>query len=202
MTWAIAPIVLGSGSPRRRDMLTQLGLPLIVAPPHVDETAWPGMAVESYVREISARKLQATLARWQSRAAEISGILCADTVVSIDGEILQKPQDLLEAEQMVRRLVGRTHQVMTAYDLWSCAARESVQGLVASDVTFRSAHPEEIRWYASTGEGLDKAGAYAAQGVGAVFIEQISGSYSNVVGLPLCELWQDLQRLRVVESFP
>lgn len=198
MLSSASPIVLGSGSPRRRDMLEQLGLPLIVDPPQVDESHPPGQDAASYVAEIALRKLNATLEKWRESARDFSAVLCADTVVVLSGQVLQKPVDEAHAAAMLSQLAGRTHHVLTAYSLWTPARAATRSRLVSSEVTFRAIRPWEVAWYVRSKEGLDKAGGYAVQGLGMVFVEKIQGSYSNVVGLPMCELWADLCDLKVV----
>jgi septum formation protein len=198
MLSSATPLVLGSGSPRRKDMLEQLGLPLVVDPPDVDESYRPGKDARSYVREIALLKLSATLEKWHRSSRDFSAVLCADTVVVLDGQVLQKPEDEAHARGMLSQLVGRTHQVLTAYSLWTSRTATTRSNLVSSDVTFRAAQQWEVDWYARTKEGWDKAGGYAVQGLGAVFVDKINGSYSNVVGLPMSELWTDLCDLRLV----
>lgn len=200
MLSSASPLVLGSGSPRRRDMLEHLGLPLVVDPPNVDERYQPSQDARSYVQGIAILKLNATLEKWRASSRDFSAVLCADTVVVLDGQVLQKPEDEADARGMLSKLMGRTHQVLTAYSLWTWRAPTVRSHLVSSDVTFRAAEPWEITWYARTKEGLDKAGGYAVQGLGAVFVERIHGSYSNVVGLPMCELWKDLCDLGLVDA--
>jgi len=191
-------LVLGSGSPRRREMLEQLGLRLIVDPPHVDESYRSSDTPLGYVQRIAREKLETTLRKWQTSQVGLSGILCADTVVCVEDEVLQKPRDVRDAEGMLNRLMGCEHRVMTAYALWGGAQGRIVERVVTTTVVFRHATRQEIVAYARSGEGLDKAGAYAVQGLGSVFVERIDGSYSNVVGLPLCTLFVDLVQLGIV----
>jgi septum formation protein len=193
-------LVLGSGSPRRREMLEQLGLSLIVDPPDVDEALCEGLSPHEYLTEVTRRKLSVTIQKRQHLAVSHAGIVCADTVVCLEGEILQKPLDASDAYRMLKLLMGNTHQVMTAYALYCAKTRQTVERIVTSQVTFRAAREWELHSYVRSGEGVDKAGAYAVQGLGAIFVERIAGSYSNVVGLPLCELWLDLIQLRIVAA--
>lgn len=192
------PIVLGSGSPRRREMLLQLGLSILVVPPDVNEDLSSNESPEGYVRGVVSRKLERTIEL--CKGIDASAILCADTVVVLDDQILQKPTDRADAARMVAMLLGRQHHVLTGYSLW-VPKRNIVRGrIVVTEVTFRQGSPEEANAYALSGEGLDKAGGYAVQGWGAVFVKQINGSYSNVVGLPLCELSLDLLDLGAIEA--
>jgi septum formation protein len=135
---------------------------------------------------------------------DAAAILVADTIVVVDDDILGKPADVEDAVRLLRRISGREHIVYTRYAI--LALPDAGTGLkkrtVASRVTIRRAEEAEIRRYAATGEGLDKAGAYAAQGIGSFLIERIDGSYSNVVGLPLCEVVLDLQALELIPDFP
>jgi septum formation protein len=127
----------------------------------------------------------------------------ADTIVVLDGDVLGKPRDVADAEALLKRLSGRTHTVYTRYALAAAdAAEPALERTVASQVTLRAAEPEELARYAATREGLDKAGAYAVQGIGAFLVEAISGSYTNVVGLPVCEVVLDLKRLGLLAGFP
>lgn len=195
------PLLLGSASPRRRDILQGLGLAIRVAPADIPEYVGEREAPLEYVTRIVAEKLAAVGAHAQPPYA---GILVADTVVVIDGDVLNKPLDVPDAERLLRRIAGRTHTVYTRYalSLPNAPTEAKVARTVATEVTLRKASDEELARYAASGEGLDKAGAYAAQGIGAFLIERIAGSYSNVVGLPACEVVLDLKALGLVEHFP
>jgi septum formation protein len=196
------PLLLGSASPRRRDILQGLGLPIRVLPADVVEDVLPGEAPLSYLERVVADKLSAVAVR---AAGEVfAAVLVADTTVVLGQRILGKPRDESEAEELLGLLVGRTHVVYTRYALAAAAAPNvSLRArTVESKVTMRAASAEEIRRYAATKEGLDKAGAYAVQGIGAFLIERIEGSYSNVVGLPACELVSDLVESGLLARFP
>jgi septum formation protein len=177
-------LVLASGSPRRRQLLTQLGLPFTVVPADVDETPLPGEAPLELVRRLAGAK-----------AAAVDGdpVLAADTIVEVDGEILGKPGDAAGARHMLTRLSGRSHHVHTGVAL-RVGERVAVE-VVTTEVTFVALTPDAIEWYLATGEPFDKAGAYAIQGAGGVFVESIHGSASNVVGLPLTAVAALLHRL-------
>jgi septum formation protein len=201
MISAETPLVLGSASPRRRDILSGLGIAIRVAPADIPEHLQEGEDALGYVSRIVQEKLAAVAARLD---APLSGVLVADTIVVIDGSVLGKPVDVADAERLLRRIAGKTHTVYTRYaiSLPDSPAVAAVARTVATEVSLRAASPEELARYAASGEGLDKAGAYAAQGLGAFLIERIVGSYSNVVGLPACEVVLDLRALGLIEHFP
>jgi septum formation protein len=201
MISAETPLLLGSASPRRRDILQGLGLSIRVAPADIPEHVLVGEDPLAYVTRIVQEKLTAVAARAQPPFA---GILVADTVVVIDGDVLGKPLDVTDAERLLRRIAGRTHTVYTRYALSLAEAPALIRTArtTATEVSLRAASNEELARYAASGEGLDKAGAYAAQGLGAFLIERIGGSYSNVVGLPACEVVLDLRALGLIQHFP
>jgi septum formation protein len=198
-----APLILGSASPRRRDILASLGIPFRILHGAIDERAAPSEDPRTYVERIVLEKLTA-VSPAVTVPSSVSGLLVADTIVVLDSEILGKPTDVAHAEALLTRIVGRTHTVMTRYaiavspELGNPAAVRTVESLV----TMRAASPDEVRGYAATGEGLDKAGAYAAQGIGAFLISRIQGSFTNVVGLPACEVVEDLRALGLLPEFP
>ncbi|HYP97738.1 MAG TPA: Maf family protein [Polyangiaceae bacterium] len=201
MISAETPLLLGSASPRRRDILSGLGLSIRVEPADIPEEVALGEQALDYVSRIVTEKLQAVAAR---ASAPFSAILVADTVVVIDGRVLGKPQDTVDAARLLRLIVGRTHVVYTRYAISLADAPAEIRAAhtVATEVSLRAATEDEITRYAASGEGLDKAGAYAAQGLGTFLIERIVGSYSNVVGLPACEVVLDLRRLGLLGHFP
>jgi septum formation protein len=201
MISAETPLVLGSASPRRKDILCGLGLSIRVAPADIHEQVVAGEAPLAYVARIVQEKLAAVAERVQE---PFSGLLVADTIVVIDGDVLGKPVDVADAERLLTRIAGRSHTVYTRYALSLPDAPEIARAArtVATEVNLRAASREELTRYAASGEGLDKAGAYAAQGLGAFLIERIVGSYSNVVGLPACEVILDLRALGLIEHFP
>jgi septum formation protein len=197
------PLILGSASPRRRAILAELGLAIRIVPGDTAEELRAGDTPAAYLERVVDEKLAAVAGRLDS-GVRFAGILVADTTVVIDGEILGKPADHAEAARLVSRLVGRTHTVFTRYAISNALAptEARVTRTVETFVTMRPATPDEVERYATTGEGLDKAGAYAAQGIGTFLIERIEGSYSNVVGLPACEVIQDLGRAGILERYP
>lgn len=197
-------IILASGSPRRKELLAQAGYDFVIEVSDADENIqadFPGALVE----ELSHRKAEAVAKQHMADAAgaaapgqEMYTIIGADTVVAVDGRVLGKPDGEEGAVEMLRSLSGRTHQVYTGVSLLllvdgRLAAEEKFH--VCTDVTMREISDEEIRWYVSTGEPMDKAGAYGIQGKAAVFISGIHGDYYNVVGLPLCETVSRLRRM-------
>lgn len=185
------PLYLASRSPRRKELLGNAGIRFqvyvpreeeIVAPPSVKKER-PG----AIVKRIALAKAEAALRELRESGAAEGVILAADTLVFLDGKVLGKPRDEADARRMLGRLSGRSHEVCTGV---SCIRFEEGEVeektiFVSSKVKFFKLKPEWIRWYVGTGEPMDKAGAYGAQAHGAVFIEKFSGSYTNVVGLPL-----------------
>jgi nucleoside triphosphate pyrophosphatase len=188
------PLVLGSGSPRRREIISALGLPFQVLAADIDESRHAGEPPLEYLERIAAEKLAAVRVRIGD--SPHAAILVADTSVVIDGDVLGKPTDVADAAHLFARIAGRVHSVFTRYaiGIWGEAGARAAR-TIETHVHIRAASADEIRAYAATGEGLDKAGAYAAQGVGSFFIERVDGSYSNVVGLPACEVLADLRQL-------
>jgi len=180
---------LASQSPRRAQLLRQLGLDFDVVSVNVDEIPHPDESADRYVLRLARAKLEAAMAR-PGRNPPVP-VLAADTAVTLDGQILGKPRDRNEGLEMLARLSGRTHRVLSAVALQANGALASA--LSISRVRFRAIEPEEIAAYWDTGEPADKAGAYAIQGYGAVFVEHLEGSYSGVVGLPLYETAQLLR---------
>ena len=189
----MSPLYLASGSPRRRELLTQIGVPYTALSAEIDETPFADEQPLAYVERLARGKAQAGLASLS--AASEACVLGADTAVVLDGRILGKPLDEADARAMLTALSGREHQVLTAV---AVANRQGSEALVVSSyVRFRPIRAEEIQAYWASGEPRDKAGSYAIQGLGAVFVENLSGSYSAVVGLPLCETAEILQRFGI-----
>ncbi len=189
-------ILLASRSARRRELLTLVGAHFECVPSDVDEMLLPAERAEEHVLRLSEAKARAAQDAFASRdSREAVVILGADTIVTIDREILGKPSAPEEAERMLARLSGRVHEVWTGLSLVDPADGRAVTRAIRSIVKFALLHPEEIRRYVATGEPLDKAGAYAVQGQGALYVEAIEGSYSNVVGMPLSHLKHALELL-------
>ena len=173
-------LVLASASPRRKDLLADLGLPFDVRPADVDETPQPGESPEALVARLAGSKAEAG-ARATGPDAVVVG---ADTIVAIGDDVLGKPADAVGAADMLRRLAAATHRVLTGVAV-AVTARPTALEVVTTDVTFRSLTADEIAAYVATGEPLDKAGAYGIQGQGGALVASIDGPYDNVVGLPL-----------------
>ena len=179
-------LILASASPRRAELLRAAGYHFEAWPVEVDERIGPEERAEQYVVRLALEKSARALERWRTLepgAPESPIFLGADTSVVVDDEILGKPIDAADAARMIRRLAGRSHQVLTGVSLRRNEAE--AHAVETTHVWFGSMTVEEIEWYVATGEGLDKAGAYAIQGVAARFIPKIEGSYANVVGLPI-----------------
>lgn len=190
-----APLVLASASPRRREYLAGLGLDFTVRPAELDETPRPGEGPENFVRRLAREKAEAV-----AGAFPASWVLAADTVVVVDGEILGKPGSGEEAVTMLLRLSGRWHEVWTGFCVCRGLPPEALVGAVRTGVRFMALDRELCRAYVRTGEPLDKAGAYGIQGKGAFLVEEIRGSYTNVVGLPLAEVLAALRVFGVIET--
>ena len=176
----MARFILASASPRRKQLLKQAGYAFEIVVSDADESLPAGITPEKAVRRNAARKAQAVA---ETNPGAV--VLGCDTVVAIDGEILGKPQDEAEAKAMLRRLSGNTHTVYSGVCITD-GKKETVFA-VATDVTFYALSDRTIDAYAATKEPMDKAGAYGIQGLGCVLVKEISGDYSNVVGLPLSE---------------
>ncbi|NRQ42964.1 septum formation inhibitor Maf [Rheinheimera sp. YQF-2] len=177
-------IVLASASPRRRELLAQLGVSFSLISADIDETPQHNEAAADYVQRLALQKARAGQAMSQTSLP----VLGADTVVVADGEILGKPADFAEFARTMQLLSGRCHQVMTAIALVN--AERQLQQLVSTEVCFRPLNAAEIAAYWHSGEPQDKAGGYGIQGLAAKFVRRINGSYTAVVGLPLCETEQ------------
>lgn len=173
-------LVLASGSPRRREMLSGLGLEFLVDPADIDEGVRPGETPVAYVRRVASSKATTVAARHPT-----SVVLAADTTIDLDGAVLAKPADAADAARMLEALSGREHLAHTAMAIAVGGLLNVVE--VTTAVRMRPLSTAEIDWYVATGEPLDKAGAYAIQGRAAAFVESVAGSVSNVVGLPMAE---------------
>ncbi len=190
-------LVLASRSPRRRDLLQQAGLKFSVSVSGLDESTVAWSTPETYTRELARAKAVEV-----AKAFPESWVLGADTIVVLEEEVLEKPASREQARQMLTRLSGVTHRVYTAFAV-VCRARDHLyQEVVQTAVRFKSLSPAEINWYVHTPEPYDKAGAYAIQGLGAFLVKEINGSYTNVVGLPVCEVVDYLLRQEIVRLGP
>ncbi|MGI9284805.1 MAG: Maf family protein [Pseudomonadales bacterium] len=186
-------LYLASASPRRSDLLTQLGLRFELLSAEIDEQPAAGELPEACVTRLARAKAEAG---WQAaQRRQRIPVLGADTIVVINSTILGKPRDETDARRMLRLLSGRKHQVMTTVAI--CHNERVTSRTVVSDVQFKVLGEHEISAYWQTGEGSDKAGSYAIQGVGGMFVEHIAGSYSAIVGLPLFETAQLLREFGI-----
>lgn len=184
-------IVLASQSPRRRELLGQMGLEFTTKSPEIQEEAFTGLPAKELVETLSREKAQ-----WVARQLDDETlVIAADTVVVRDGVILGKPADPAQAEEMLGSLSGRTHAVYTGVTV--CRGDQRMTHAERTEVTFRTVTAEEIHQYVQTGEPLDKAGAYGIQGLGALLVEGIRGDYHNVVGLPVHRLGRMLKEFGV-----
>lgn len=187
-------LILASKSPRRRYLLTQAGLKFEVLPSGFDESSVPFNDPADYVRTLSRAKAADIAHRHPD-----SWVIGADTIVIIDGHMLGKPKGRDAARAMLSQLSGQTHQVFTGYTLCCAEADKWFTDVARTDVTFKVLSADEIEWYIHTDEPFDKAGAYAIQGLGTFLVKGVNGSYTNVVGLPVCEVIELLIREGVVQ---
>lgn len=179
----VPDLYLASQSPRRRELLRQIGVRYAVISAAIPEQPAADETALDYVQRLAREKAAAGFGQLLQQQLPIAPVLGADTLGLLDGEILEKPRDQAHARKMLRQLSGRTHQVITAVAIYS-HARQALRVSI-TDVTFRELGDAEIAAYWLTGEPQDKAGSYAIQGLGAVFVKEIRGSYSGVVGLPI-----------------
>ncbi len=220
-----APLTLASSSPRRKELLERLGFQLRIVQANIDESQLPAELPEDYAKRVArakvlavVRRLQATLYTTDQEARRqfaqgpggvpahgedpVRWVVGADTVVVVDDQIFGKPADLQEAREMLLRLSGREHLVITGFCLFDLKRnREGLQA-VTTVVKFKDIAGHEIDQYLSTGESMDKAGAYAVQGVGSYLVEYMRGSYTNVVGLPLCQVIEMMEEMGARDVLP
>ncbi|MGZ7030945.1 MAG: Maf family protein [Thermoanaerobaculia bacterium] len=181
--------ILASASPRRRELLASIGVRFDVIPSNVPEVRQRGEAPEEYVARLSREKAETV-----ARAHESRWVIAADTTVLLGDELLEKPTDDADARRMLATIAGRTHIVYSGVTLQRLDRQYRDTRVSESEVRMLPLNERDIQWYVATGEPLDKAGAYAVQGIGAMFIDSIHGSYTNVVGLPLALLFQMLRK--------
>ena len=186
--------ILASASPRRKDLLRAAGLKFKTIPAHVNEDYLAGESPAKHVQRLSLDKAMAVAAKHPE-----AWVLGADTIVVIDSMILGKPKNQAEAKKMLGLLSGREHKVFTGFTIACVKKNIRETGVVQSGVRFKEISPDEMAWYVSSDEPYDKAGGYAVQGKGAYFIKSIKGSYTNVVGLPLCEVLATLKNFKVIK---
>jgi septum formation protein len=187
-------LILASKSPRRKELLEQAGLIFAVFPSCVDEDGINITVPENLVKTLAEAK-----AKNVAEAYPESWVIGADTIVLINGEILGKPESKEAARQMIQRLNGQTHEVYTGYAICCEALKTCLSGVEKTEVHFKNLSELEIEWYIQTEEPFDKAGAYAIQGLGSFLVRRICGSYTNVVGLPVCEVLEHLFKAGVIE---
>jgi len=183
-------IILASASPRRADLLKKFGLEFELAPSNIGERPHPDEAPADYITRIARAKVIAV-----ARQREHGLVLGADTVVVLDGRLLGKPENEQSARDMLGLLSGKWHAVMTGVALYDIESRREVADYDKTLVRFAQMSDREIAWYLSTGEPMDKAGAYGVQGFGGLFVEEIAGNYYNVVGLPIPLVYRLARRL-------
>lgn len=188
-----ASLILASASPRRRELLQSAGLKFKIIPAHINEDYLRGESPSKHVRRLSRDKAM-MIARQYQRA----WVLGADTIVVIDGMILGKPQNKTQAKKMMMTLSGREHTVFTGFSIIHGEKAICRTNVVRSAVRFKTIRREEMNWYINCAEPYDKAGGYALQGKGACFIKSIRGSYTNVIGLPLCEVLEEFKKLKAI----
>ena len=184
-------LILASASPRRAELLTSAGYHFEVQSADIDERVTPGEAAEDYVQRLAVEKARAVLERTNPRGDDVL-VLGADTTVVVDGEILGKPEDDEDSARMVRLLAGRPHRVLTGVSL--CSRLLQLEAVDETLVFFQPMSDNDVHWYVASGEGRDKAGAYAIQGLASRFIPRIDGSHSNVVGLPVAVVAELISR--------
>ena len=189
-------IILASQSPRRKYLLEQAGITFSVIPSCADEMQHPGETPREYVERLSRDK--ALDVAQHNNAAWIIG---ADTIVVVDNTLLEKPVSMNHAREMLQQLSNRTHTVFTGFTICGPHGKTIITRHVTTEVVFKSLSSSEIEWYISTKEPFDKAGAYAIQGLGTFLVKGIHGSYTNVVGLPVCEVIEILIQENVIRSF-
>jgi septum formation protein len=190
----MSTIVLASASPRRSELLESAGVSFSVSPSDIPEEPFPGETPEAHVRRLALEKARAVASVAASRY-----VVGADTIVVCDGEIMGKPVDEADAVRMLRKLAGKGHQVITGFAVLDRQGAREIVDAVTTQVYFKSLTDAEIDAYVATGCPMDKAGAYAIQGGAAYMVRSIDGSYTNVVGLPLCEVVEALRELGAID---
>lgn len=190
-------LVLASASPRRKELLSNLGFKFEIIKPGIDEIVFDNETPKGFVKRIASEKAE----KVRSLVDENTTVIAADTIVVIDNKILGKPEDNKDAEKMLERLSGNSHLVFTGFAISNFGKSVLHVEVVETEVKFKELNSKEVQGYIATGEHSDKAGAYAIQGIGSFMIKSINGSYTNVVGLPLSELVNALTRYELVKIF-
>lgn len=198
MPQELQDIVLASASPRRRELLNQVGISVQVVPSNAKESLLPDETPQAHVVRLSCDKAMEVASRPGQPGRWFIG---GDTVVVSDGEILGKPVDAAEAEGMLQRLSGRSHRVISGYAVYDRQTSRTISAAITTKVFFKDLTSQEIEGYIASREPFDKAGSYAIQGIGSFMVPRIEGSYTNVVGLPLCEVIAALEELGAIELF-
>ncbi|MBT3311906.1 MAG: septum formation inhibitor Maf [Desulfobacterales bacterium] len=186
-------IILASQSPRREYLLKQAGLKFSIIPSDVDEDLIPVTIPSDYVKILAEAKARGISGKYPDK-----WVIGADTIVLINGEILGKPDSVDDARSMLNSLSGKVHHVYTGFAIFCMNKKHFYSEFVKTDVLFKKLSQEEIEWYIHTREPFDKAGAYAIQGLGTFIVKNITGSYTNVVGLPVCEVIEHLIKEKVI----
>jgi septum formation protein len=186
-------LILASVSPRRRELLKNAGLEFHIVPSAICEKDYPFTDPKSYARLLAEAKTLEVSNRYPD-----AWIIGADSIVVIEGDVLEKPASISEARQMIHMLNGRTHYVHTAYAIACKQKSHLFSDIVSTAVTFKTLTEKEIEWYIHTSEPYDKAGGYGVQGLGSFMVKRIQGSYTNVVGLPVCEVIDYLMKQGVI----
>ena len=187
-------IILASQSPRRKQLLEQIGLSIKVIPSRIDEDAFSSEIPSDYVEQLACLKSRDVAEKFPDH-----WILGADTIVATNHQMFEKPASKLQAVEMLSSLSNSEHSVFTGFCLFNQSTQVVHKQVVETKVYFKSLSQEEILWYVETGEPFDKAGAYGIQGIGAFLVKKIQGSYSNVVGLPVCEVVETLKQLKIIQ---
>lgn len=187
-------LILASKSPRRKRLLEQVGIQIKISPSQIDEQTVSIQAPQAYVKELAFLKTQDIALCYPE-----SWVLGADTIVVVEDQILGKPRTRTDAIQMLSTLNGTEHSVYTGFCIINQKENHIIQKTIETRVRFKRLSDPEINWYVNTGEPFGKAGAYAIQGIGSFLVKQISGSYSNVVGLPVCEIVDILITLNIIQ---
>jgi septum formation protein len=190
-------LILASQSPRRSELLKAAGLSFQVIPSEIDESRVTLTEPVEYVKTLAQAKTNDIAHQYPDK-----WVIGADTIVLIDGQILGKPSSKTDARKMLKRLNGKLHQVMTSYAIGCRKAGRFFSETISTEVEFKKLTNEEIEWYIQTDEPFDKAGAYAIQGLGVFMVKRINGSYTNVVGLPVCEVVHALLQEGVINRHP
>jgi septum formation protein len=214
------PIILASASPQRKELLERIGFVVRDMPANIDESSLEDEPPESYVKRVARDKVLTVVNRIRANLYPSEGVegnarppaassreglrwvIGADTVVVASGRILGKPKDQDDALEMLNLLSGVEHQVITGYCVFDIVKNKEGLQAVTSAVRFKRATPTEMEAYLAAGESMDKAGSYAVQGVGSYLIEYVNGSYTNVVGLPLCQVVEMMQEMGARDVLP